>query len=887
MIMKNRQKVLSNSTFTRSRSRSTSPLLSHPDNYSSLVVIISESESDSDNSEDDLDDYNMLTQNTFDRQKAVSNHWFFSYIPSASAPAATGTNNNNHSNNHSSSPSFAYLQNEESSRRCNKRYTWYALFFVGAILALYVNIAWVHPAKQTWYDTTRDAYNLQHDMAIRNHTKLAQKYQRIAHWESYEGQVLRANGAQGLKQSELDSQNATEMHQRAYDSWQAAEQDKADVTARAHAAAIDQQRLEEYQRNATLYERKAHELEVRARSETKMFWKYHNVSLELFAEAQQDEELRETLLQNATWDGQVADNVTKAAQNKEDHLWICQWSWTRQTLCSAFGGYAELGKADALRQEEAQEYQKAMGVQKQLLVAQTDAMIARTKALRAEQDAKSDHTQALKDQNASHVDEIKASEAHAAELQELQAELEAMRHRHEHLHELVYYENQEVKLSIRAKKENEYAIGQWRYGTDLLKESEADSQKAAVEDRLAKEESARQRELVDQAKRLGVRLRLYAGVAAGYALLALMFFILALATTNTVALGYQMKSMAFALAMTVSQRWHSRSAYWEGRSILGGNETRNQLRRLSCWCHHGLIFVAVMAMLGDQLEPIFDYDDLYMRGEILLQFALLGGLLETMLFQGIPYAIVTESLSLEFFKNVSARLLSSTTRYAIQMLLLLVLFGQESDRLFGLIHFLEVSYIFWVVLLVVTSILHYWYIEIPYALSFAAGNNIALSDLTFATCHSDITIEVSSLPSSRTNTPRAVVKSYQDEEEAGQVKGATIATVPAGDDESESLLTANRAQVVSSSAEESMMSLPYSSISLGGSNEDSSGIVSARAEPIYGSPELQNLYAVSFADELYSIVAHVELLLLVGALLVICYCLPNIAHNYRHPAVSA
>lgn len=795
----------------------------------------------------------MHTRNAFDRQKALSNHWFFSYLPASSSSSFRSR--------HYTVAMDYYHDEQQQQRPFWRRYFTYGGFVVAACVALYVNTVWVHPTSDAWYRVTLDAVAARHEVIIRNHLRLSDRYRHVAHWETVEGGVLRANGVQGLHQSEVDAQNASAMYHRAKTAWEEAQQDQVEAVRYGSQAAREHELLEEYERNATRYEQKAQKLEERAKAEGKDYWKYRNISLELFTEVERDVQFKDALLENATLEGQAADNITRAEQNREDRIWLCQWGWTRRYICSPIGGYTELGKVDQLREEETHDYQKAQAVEQQLLIAQTDAMIARTKALRAAEEAKHDYYKALKDKNISQEDQAKASEAHALELKEVQEELEAMRHRHEHLHELEYYQGQEVKLEIRAEKEGNFAAGEWRLGTEMLDEAGADEEKSEQEKRMAEQEAKWQQELMDKSDALGGRLRLYSAVAAAFAFLALVFFITALVTTRNVALGYHVTNIALTLATTVSQHWHRQNASWEGRSILGVHENLNQIRQLSCWCHHCLFFLVVTAMLGDEMESIFEYDNLQMRGEVLLQFAFLTGLMEAMLFQGIPNAAVLESLDREYFKNVAIRFFSSTCRFAIQMLLVLVLFGQGSDWLFGLIHFLNVSYLFWIALLVVTLVLHFWYIETPYFTAMAECN-ATLSDITSATYHSDITIEVGSLPSSKVNTG----KSYQDGE-----KHATIATLPMGN-ETESLLSERTPQ---NWTEESMESPPYSSISLGNSNDSSS------AEHVYNSSARRRIYAVSLKSELYSILAHVEVLLLAGSALVVCASLPHIAHRYN------
>ena len=629
---------------------------------------------------------------------------------------------------------------------------------------------------------------------------------------------------------------------------------------------------EEYLQNATAYEERADKLEARAQVLANQSVEYQRLAAKFYWASRNDAQLEEAYLRNATRESQAANNISQTEENREDHMWVCRWDWSRKYVCGPLGGVTALGEAEALHQQEAEDYRKAVGLERQAMIDRTLAMIGYVKAQRAEQYAQLVHLKAELSHNISLQDQVKAAEEHTLELEDLQKELEDMHMAHDRIKELEEYQGLQVQLDERAKKELEYAHGQWDLGTHLLEEGETAQEKSFAEYDLAKREAEKQAQLIEQVNALGRQVRLYSAFAAACALVALACFIMALMTTTTVSLGYHVKNMFLAASVTVARRWESHDAtWWEGRSILGDTQNRSYLRQLSCWGHHVLFFLVVASMQGDQLNTIFAFESWHMRGEILLRFAVTAGIFETLLFQAIPHASILPSVTVEFARNVAIRLLSSTLKFAIQLLLLLVLCGQDSTWLFGWIQFLSRTYLVWIMLLIGTTAAHFWYIEYPYSLALGRRHG-AMSDMTFTTC-GDMTLEEDSIYGGN----NMIVSRLLDEEKGslGSMRPTSPPPPPPPQQhfETESLLTVSRAEAPGSSED----SLPYSSISLTSTRTSISDAVHTEGVASFPPAALQRLYEVSIQDEFYGILAHVELVLLMGVLLVVCASLPNIA----------
>lgn len=356
---------------------------------------------------------------------------------------------------------------------------------------------------------------------------------------------------------------------------------------------------------------------------------------------------------------------------------------------------------------------------------------------------------------------------------------------------------------------------------------------------------------------MGRRVRLYSFIAAAYALMALACFIVALIATTTVSLSYHVKKMFSAGYWGNSDQHLSKR-----RNMMNVSQNFLYVRHLSCWCHHMLVFMVAAAMQGDQLTAIYDFESWGMRGEIVLRFAVTGGILETLLFQAIPLASILSSFTSQYMRNVSLRLLFFSLKFAIQMLLLLVLCGQDSAWLFGWIQFLRETYLVWIVLLVATSTAHFWFIEYPYISSLVRRQG-PMSEATSVTCfEGDSVYSPSNLIACR----------LFDDDEASL--GRAKPTSRPSPFETESLLTPFRAQASGSSLDSSA----YCSISLTSSAPISNmSTVHTDAAPSFLPPDLQRLYEVSIQDESYDILAHVELMLLKVILLVVCTAVLNIA----------
>ncbi|CAB9522745.1 expressed unknown protein [Seminavis robusta] len=817
----------------------------------------------------------MLTQNSGDLRKARSNHWFFAYDPIAVAAGGAGGN----------SIMMAPGVPDTTAPFSWRSYGYYFGFLGAAVLCLYTQIAFVHPVYQSWHEASLEAFGFQHIMARSQHERLARKFHAKATFDLLQGYKARIHAAHGIHESQQDAQNATQMYQMAKQAWEDAKADKRNATVLGNLADDEHQLYLQYLAEASQAEQRAQELEEEAQTLNNQSEYYHHLVDKLNAMLEQDSTLESSYLANATLEGEEADNITLAAQEKKDSSWICRWSVTRHLLCGPVGGMTALGDADALRQEQAEDYRRAMAIQKQILVEKTNAMIALTKASKAEEDARLDHLKAMQSHNESLADKVKASEEHALELDDLQKKLEEMKLVQQHIHDLEYYQGLEVKLEIKSRKENEFAHGQWRLGTSLIQQSEKEEERAKVEYDLVQEEEEAQSRLVITVRQAGRLLRWTSFFAAVYALVAFGFFIKALTTSNSVSLPHQLRTVAVAVSVTVVRRWDGRHM-WEGRSILGDSQDRNCLRQISCWCHHGLIFLFVVGMQGWQLHGIFDVDSLGLRGGLVLKFALTAALMETVLFQAVPHAAVLPRLTKEYFRDVAIRFLSSACRFTVQMLLFLILCGEGSTWLFGWIAFLNHTFPLWGVLLVGTVVAHMMHIEFPHVCDLDR-NNGALSEVTFTTyttCE-DLTSYRDSRVGSYASNSWSPSKQLS-ETEKGKKKGTfailSPANISSAEDEAESLLTVSRADVPVSSALSSMSS--YTSIPMNDSGTSTSG--EGTAPVSLPSPALQRLYEVSIQDEFFAILAYVELILLVGIMLVVSAAMPQIFHRLKAGAAS-
>lgn len=806
----------------------------------------------------------MLAQNSGDLHKARSNHWFFAYLPGSAAvyqnhggpgPAVSIPNSRLNSAVDTVSSMDRWLP-----------FGFYGAFVAVSVLALYTHIIYAHPAHATWQDVTAEAFGFQHIMAQTEHERLAKKFQLVAQTDVVSGFRARIKAAHEIHDSMVDHANAAALDQLEKEDLKEVQEEKQDALEHADMATAEHAQYLEYLHNATVYDERADRLEAQAHLLANQSVEYHRLARKFYWASQHDTHLEQEYLKNATWERDAAKNITEAEENKEDSMWMCRWNWSRKYVCGALGGVMALGEAESLRQHEADDYQKAVGVERQVLVERTIAMIAYVKAQRAAQEAQLDAFMAEQSHNISMQDQVKAAEEHNLELQNLQKELEDMHLAHDHVKELKYYQGLQVQQDKQAKEKIEDAHGEWDIGTHFLDAGEKAKEKSWAEYDLAAKEHEKQVQLIDQINGLGRQVRLYSSFAAAFALVALACFIMALMTTSAVSLGFYIKQMALAASVTVES--HD-ATWWEGRSIMGDNHNRSYVRQLSCWAHHGLFFTTVAAMQGDQLMTLFAYDSWHMRGEVLLRFAVTAGIFETLLFQAIPHASILPSLTSEYIRNVAIRLISSTMKFAIQMLLLLVLFGENSAWLFDWIHFLSRTSLLWLMILVGSTMAHFWYIEYPYALVSGRRHGSGMSEMTTAT-YSDITSEDDSLYGGN----NMIASRLLDEERGslGSPMPISPPSPPPRNFETESLLTVSKAEAPGSSSD----SQAYSSISLT-STPISHTVVGTEEPAPFPPAAVQRLYEVSIQDEFYGILAHVELVLLIGILLVVCASLPNIA----------
>ena len=473
-------------------------------------------------------------------------------------------------------------------------------------------------------------------------------------------------------------------------------------------------------------------------------------------------------------------------------------------------------------------------------------------------------------ETARNKDHLKASFKRAGIEFKNEKELEDMHREETHVKELAYYKELQGKLSKQSKKEGQDAHRDWEKGTELIKESEESQEKSNAEYEMAKRESEIQEQTLQLVRDLGRRLRFFSFLTIISALVSLVCFVVALVTTTTVSLGYHIQGMFAAASATVLNLCENHGVSWEGRSILGDNRKCFFVRQLSCWVHHILVFLVAVAVQGSQLNGLFAYDSWRVRGDVLLRFAVTASILETVVFQAIPNISILPCLTLEYVRNVAIRLLSSTLQFAIQMLLLMILCGQNCSWLFDLIQFVSRTCLVWIMLMIVTVVFHFWYIEYPYALALCRRNG-PLSDMTSITCEG-VTLESDSLFGGN----NMIASRLLDEEKGslGSVGSTQEPSLPSHQClETESLLTASHAEVPNTS----LGSGPYSSISLGSATVSHT----LQSEAVTFPPAaVSRLYEVSIQDEWFVILAHVELVLLTGVLLVVCAALPNLAAHH-------
>lgn len=801
----------------------------------------------------------MLTQNSGDVHKARSNHWFFAYLPDSVSL---------HRNRRDAGSIITITSSPLVNRLLP--YSFYAAFVSAAILALYTQIVIVHPLHDLWEQATTEAYGLQHIMAKNEHERLARKFHIMAHEDIVQGVRDRVKAAHEINDSYMDRTNASLLIKKEKQESTLIREEKQDALGHAHDAATEHELYLQYMDNASTHEARAEELEEEAHALTNHSLKYQRLAKKFESAVLRDQQSEVGYFLNATRERDAAYNITKAEETKEDDMWVCRWQWSRKYVCGALGGVTALGEAESLHQQEAKDYRAAVQLERQVLVERTFVMIAMTKAQQAEQEAKLDNLRAEQSRNETIQDQLKAEEEHGLELKDLRKELEDMHREETHVKELAYYKELQGKLSKQSKKEGQDAHRDWEKGTELIKESEESQEKSNAEYEMAKRESEIQEQTLQLVRDLGRRLRFFSFLTIISALVSLVCFVVALVTTTTVSLGYHIQGMFAAASATVLNLCENHGVSWEGRSILGDNRKCFFVRQLSCWVHHILFFLVAVAVQGSQLNGLFAYDSWRVRGDVLLRFAITASILETVVFQAIPNISILPCLTLEYVRNVAIRLLSSTLQFAIQMLLLMILCGQNCSWLFDLIQFVSRTCLVWIMLMIVTVVFHFWYIEYPYALALCRRNG-PLSDMTSITC-GGVTLESDSLFGGN----NMIASRLLDEEKGslGSVGSTQEPSLPSHQClETESLLTASHAEVPNTS----LGSGPYSSISLGSATVSHT----LQSEAVTFPPAaVSRLYEVSIQDEWFVILAHVELVLLTGVLLVVCAALPNLAAHH-------
>lgn len=782
----------------------------------------------------------MLTRHSGDLLKSRSNHWFFSHIPQ------NGTISNPRQD------AVSVADNDRGSYW--SRYGYYLAFLSAALLALGIHITVVLPTHEIWLKVHREAFGFQHVMLASQHERLARKFHLKAQFDTIHGYHARIKAAHGEYDSRADAQNATKVFLLAKKSWEEEQNDEQEAKALGEKANEEHSLYLEYLKNASVCQQRAEVLQEKAQTLANQSAYYQQIVAKYSSKLQKDKQLEDSYLFNATMEGQLAENITQAEEEKEEKMWVCRWNWSKKYVCGVLGGYTALGDAETWREKQEEDYKKAMDMEQQVQLEQAKAMVASTKAAVKSSEARYDRLKAEEMQNTTVIDEIQATKEHMLELRDLQHKLEALQSAHEHLQETENYQTLHVKLAKLSRKEDEDAHGQFELGSTEIEKGKAEQVESEQEYDLAMQEAAKQAALVKQANKLLQQLRLCSFMSAAFALVALIFFLMACVSTSSLSLGHHVKTMVVAVSVAILRHWEGRRTDWEDRSILGDHLNRNSLRQISHWFHHGLCFLVVAGIHGAQLSCFFEVESIRMRGEIVLNFAVTAGMLDTLLFQAIPHASVLPALNREYFRNIAIRFVSSTCCFTIQMILLLILFGQDSTWIFHWIKSLHRFYLGWVMLLIITASAHMWLIEYPHTVLLDRNNGSAMSDVTFG---GEITLDHSSTKTSLLSGD----KSTLDEEAASPQRNFA-------NNETESLLTVSRAEAP---APPSIQSQSYSTIALTAAS-------AAASNPTFSpSPALQRLYEVSMQDEFFRILAHIEFAMFLGSILIICASLTTIA----------
>jgi hypothetical protein len=735
-------------------------------------------------------------------------------------------------------------------------YGWYLAFLIAALLALYTQIVAVHPTQEVWRQVSMEAFGFRHVMLQSRHERLARKFHLVAQQYTIDGYRSKIKAAHGIYHSREDEINATKMFLLAKTNWEEANEETMEAEELKAKVEVEHGLYLSLLQNASFHEQRAAALQKEADGFANQSKFYQDIFTKYGAMVQNDEDLENAYLYNSTLEGQLYDNITKAEADRKDHMWICRWDWSRQYICGFLGGATALGKGKKLHAQQEEDYQKAMSLQQQVQLEQAKAMIASAKAAQMEEKARYDNLKAEEMHNETLLDEVKAAEEHMLELEDLQKELEDLKSSHEHVLEFERYQTLQVQLETQSRKEEEYAHGQWELGSDLLSKAKQEELESEEEYELAKKEATKQAELVASANELRQKLRLYSSMAAAFALVGVALFVMAVMTTRTVSLAYHMKMMIAGVSLSMTRHREGRNTSWEGRSILGDHQDRNSIRQLSFWFHHALCFVMVAGIQGNHLSCIFTVESLRMRGEILLEFSMAAALLKTLVFQGIPHASVLPSLNREYYRNISIRFAASTCYFTIQMILFLIVFGQDSAWVFGWMKSLHRFCLLWIMLFVITAVAHMRFIEYPHTLALDRNRGSAMSDLTF-TPFSQGTWDQNSQSSDKISLLTNQMAADEETSVGHRMNGET-----------ESLMTVSRAEAP---PPPSIPPSSYSSIAI--------TAVSASNPILFPSPALQRLYEVSIQDEFFCILAHVEMGLFVGIILVIFGSLPNVANN--------
>ena len=137
---------------------------------------------------------------------------------------------------------------------------------------------------------------------------------------------------------------------------------------------------------------------------------------------------------------------------------------------------------------------------------------------------------------------------------------------------------------------------------------------------------------------------------------------------------------------------------------------KSLVRDLSYVLHHGFIFLLSIGCLGTLLSGL-ENNGIRARGGLILLFAVMGGLVQTLVLHSVPTRLKSKAGICWIIRDALSRTLILTVLFALEILILLVNLGHET--LFFFLSGASLDRWWWKVLFVSTLAAHLWFLELP------------------------------------------------------------------------------------------------------------------------------------------------------------------------------